>query len=209
MKRIVTLVLMIIVFSNNAFSLETSDTYRLEETANTDPKLYAYIGPIEIAAPLNHFLIVKKGQDICAIRFTDYRRAHDGKKPNLFSGGEENLFAEYDWHYLGKDPQFFGKSGHEKLNRAPTIQILGFHGFLPGNRSIICGTLRLDWVYPIAVGYMGEAGSYLKDLEIAITPWTDVSQINLNNKKIHWYPFDSERRETFIHFKELFTETNN
>lgn len=188
---------------SNAFPLGFSDTYRTEETHDNDPNSHAYIGAVEIAAPLNHFLIVKKGNDICAIRFTGYRRGYDRKEPSLFGGGEENLYAEYDWYYLGTDKNFVGKNGHEKLNRAPTFQVLGFPGFLPGTRNIKCGELRLGWRYPIAVSYMGGGGVYLQDVGIALTSWTDIAQIDLDNPNLHWYFYDSGRESKYIHVKEL------
>jgi hypothetical protein len=177
MKKISIIALVLLSCMNNAFSLSTTDTYRTEETPNNDPKVYAYISAIAVAAPLNHFLLVKKGNDICAIRFTDYRRGYDNKEPSLFGNGEENLYAEYDWYYLGKNQDFVGKNGHEKLNRAPSVQIFGFHAFLPGNRSVKCGELRLGWYYPIAVSYLGGGGTYLHDVGIALTTWTEVGRV--------------------------------
>ncbi len=203
MKKAVIIILVFMVCMSSAFSLGFSDTYRTEETDDNDPNSYAYIGTVAIAAPLNYFLIVKKSNDICAIRFTGYRRGDDEKKPSLFSGGEESLYAEYDWYYLGTNKKFVGKTGHVKLSRTSTVQILGFHAFMPGVSDIKCGELRLAWSYPIAVTYLGGGGVYLLDAGIALTSWTDIAQVDLANPNLRWYFYDSGRAKKYIHVKEL------
>lgn len=203
MKRIFVMALLSVVFMQSAHSLTRADTYRMEEDANTDPKVYAYISPVEIAAPLGYFLVVNKGNDICAIRFTTFRRGNDAKKPSLFNGGEENLYAEYDWYYLGNDPKFERATGHEQLNRSRTVQILGFHGFLLGKREINCGNSSLIWRYPVAITFMGSGGTYLPDTRIGITPWTDFSQLNLNSPLIKWFLYDPDRKREFIQIDKI------
>jgi hypothetical protein len=40
-------------------------------------------------------------------------------------------------------------------------------------------------------------------VEIAPTAWSEVSQINLNDKKLHWYHYDESRKDTLIPIEEL------
>ena len=68
-------------------------------------------------APIGHFLLVQKGKDVCAIRFTEHHRGHDSSPPTLFSSGEETLYAEYDWFYQGDGSGDFTKSNAASVVR--------------------------------------------------------------------------------------------
>lgn len=179
-----------------AVALTLSDTYRTEETNDTSPEEFAYVGAVEIAAPLGRYLLVRRGHDMCAIRFTSYRR----EKKN----DQNKFFAEYDWVYIGDDTNYRNGSGHEKLSSSGNFSILGFHSFLLGRRDVLCGSTRLGWRYPIGISHMGGGGVYLKDVQIAITPWRDLpGELDEVMRDLNWLSYDGVRRPRYFRLDDL------
>jgi len=64
---------------------------------------------------------------------------------------------------------------------------------------------KLEWTYPnnVSLGSYTQPTAKRAQVEIAPTAWSEVSQINLNDKKLHWYHYDESRNDTLIPIEEL------
>lgn len=184
---------------DNAFPQELGVAYGYgaDMVPAFDPHVYAYAGAVEIAAPLNKFLLMRNGADVCAIKFTDFHR-------DILSSSksEGRMVAEYDWFNL-VEGDVLRQSGHEELSTGKNFSLLGFHSFSTGRQQIKCGAVYLNWRYPIAISFMGGGGSYLKSVKIAITPWAKIEDVKVDDD-LHWFSYDEKRKGMFFIFRDLF-----
>lgn len=160
------------------------------------------------SAPLGRFLLIRNGKDACAVRFTGFHRGHDAKPPTIFNSGEESLYAEYDWFYQGDGSGDFSKpnlkSGHSKLAEKPLLGIGRFSMRFTGSTVVVCGPLKLAWIYPIQVGFH-LSNSKKDDVgnELAPTRWKEISEVDSDNPHLNWYRFDENRDFVVIPLDEL------
>ena len=170
---------------------------------------YAYVSYASAGAPLGRLLLIRKGKDVCAIRFTEFHRGHDGKTPTLYNSGEETQFAEYDWFYQGDGSGNFTKknvtSGHEKLARKPQLGVGRIAYRINGNTKVKCGPFKLDWSFPNGVAFYPGATPGDYNIELAPTKWRDVSEIKVNFEYLQWYHYDKDEKrvEVDIPIEEL------
>lgn len=155
---------------------------------------YAMVVPWSGArAPFERMLLVRRGKDLCALRFTEFHRGRDAQLPSMFHSGEESFYAEYDWYYQGDGSGNLGKenvkSGHEKLAQEALIGI-GRLAFQLGETRVKCGPFKLHWGYTTSVAFY--EGSQSKDdgIELAPTKWRSVSEIDLSYSRLKWYRYD-------------------
>jgi hypothetical protein len=154
------------------------------------------------SSPIGHILLIRNDKDVCAVRFTDFRRGRDAKPPTVFSSGQENLYAEYDWYYQGDGTGDFTtsnvKSGHQRLKQGPMVGI-GRLSLQRGTNMMGCGPFNLSWVYPNNVGFHSSS-SKRDDIgnELAPTKWKDIHEINVRDPHLKWYRFDEKRDRIII-----------
>src|SRR5688500_11132430 len=70
----------------------------------------ALVDRTAVAAPLGKFLLVRRGSDICAVRFTK------------FHGGVEAGSTEYDWYFQGDGSADFRKANVSNRARASPVE---------------------------------------------------------------------------------------
>jgi len=175
------------------------------ETGAFDMKAGALVTWIDAGAPLKKFLLIRHSQDACAIRFTEYHEGSDAKPNTFFSSGEQSVYAKYEWYYQrSARPDFTMnvKSGNGELVKRP-LQGLGRLAFQTGNTEVMCGPLRLGWVYPTRVKF--HVGN-LRDnvsVELAPTKWEKLNDVKFEDPRLRWYTLDADRKVTYISLQEL------
>jgi hypothetical protein len=111
------------------------------EEPQFDMKAGAVVTWADAGAPLGRFLLVRRADDSCAIRFTEYHEGHDAK----LTSGEQTLYARYEWYYQ-KSPRPDFKvnaiSGKDDLVKKPLLGI-GRLAFQTGKTVLKCGPLKL------------------------------------------------------------------
>lgn len=182
---------------------ETERQYREgEERARTK----VIIGKVSVSIPIGRFLLIRKGSNYCAVRFTRFHR--EPNKPTLWSPGDDSEYAEYDWYYQRDGSGDFTKpnieSGHRELSRKPAIGL--FHPLVwpRGDPFIKCGLFRLEWFYPTHVGFhMTNRKEDDVGNELAPTKWRDISEVNVHDPRLKWYRFDEKREGVDIPIDQL------
>lgn len=162
-------------------------------------RTHAIIGAAGVSIPVGRFLLVRKGKDICAIRFTDFARG---------AGRLMAFHTEYDWYYQGDGSFDFTKpnveSGHRQLSQKATWLPHPFEWSLFDVRAVQCGPFRLGWGYPTSVGF-STSNKKEDDVgnEFAPTKWKDVSEVNVKEPRFKWYRYDEMRQAIYIPIDQL------
>jgi hypothetical protein len=156
------------------------------------------IGPNAVVMPLGRIALVRKGSDYCAVKFT---AAWTGKT-------EEDRYATYESCYQGDGT---GDFSNKNVQLGKGTLVLRRHvgpgrGFPAGctNFNVKCGAIKLLWG---GKGSLHHYGSHQKDgdygIELAPTKWTDISQVNVFDKRLKWYRYDEKRKDTYIPIDQL------
>ncbi len=156
------------------------------------------IAPNAVIMPLERIVLVRKESDYCAIKFT---RLWTGKTA-------DDRYAEYESYYQDDKSGNFSKKNvqfrKDELDRPKPIWSIFGHPIFTGNRNIRCGPIRLWWagigsVYFYSLGQ--EEGDY--GIELAPTPWTSISEVNVFDSRVKWYRFDEKRKDIIIPIDQL------
>jgi hypothetical protein len=186
-----------------SLSWSSMEEWEIESRART----HGFVSYVNAAAPFGSILLARKGEEYCAIRFTDFRRGHDSKPPTMFHSGDESLYAEYDWYYQSDGSGVFTKpnikSGHKKLARKPLVGIGRMAIALGGATAVECGTFKLPWTYPVQISFytgyrLGENG-----IELAPTRWRNIVDVKVRDSRVIWYRYDEKREDAYIPIDKL------
>ena len=170
----------------------------------------ALIQSIGVSPPVGRLLLMRRGSDLCAVRFTEFHRGNDAKPRTWYHSRDESFYSEYDWYEPEGDSQFSGpgvETGHRTVDRQPLIGFARI-GFQLGTTEVECGSLAPEWTYPTDVNFI-EGSRYDYDLELAPTQWTEPGQINLQDPQLKWYRLNEDQPDTFIPLEELPSFTGN
>lgn len=198
--------------------LQKQEAAQLDEAEKRAYTL-ALAGPTGVTAAIGRFVLLRRESGFCAIRFTEFRRGHDAKRPSLFSSGDESVYAEYDWYYQGDGSGDFSKpnveQGHGEASRKEVVS-LGFGRFSmrKGIDIVKCGPLRPGWYYPSGISLLEARwdGYELRSngIEAALTKWKEISEVRVYDPRLNWYRFDEEQnqkdpfsRDVFIPVEDL------
>lgn len=183
----------------------------------TYSKEYAVITYSSATSPIGYFLLVRKGNSACAIRFTDYESTN-GTYGSSFLGGfsdadpntgnneqtELRAYVEYDYFNQNDGSGNFQKEnvsiGHAKLTRG------SYRSTISAQRKaslIRCGSLELHWSVPTTIAFFQGIKPQDEGIELAPTKWRDVADININDPKIIWYHFDETRMQIAMPIEDL------
>lgn len=184
----------------------------LAKTQLTDPsdaekvKTHGVITWGDASAPVGRFLLIRRRDELCAIKFTGYHRGHDTKPPTIFNSGEESLYGDYDWHYgpTGKAglPGADATSGQKKLAQTRTLGI-GRLILWGGVDWVKCGSFTLLWFYPTHVSFHTPDVECDLTIEMAPTRWSDIRLVNPADPTLKWYRCDKKREPMFIPVDKL------
>jgi hypothetical protein len=158
------------------------------------------IGPNAIGPALGYLLLIRRGKDLCAIRFTEFHAGDDIDLDAKWTAPWPTVYATYDWYYQGDGSgdltRSTARSGQGALEERPSVGLRGMgHAMARGNLEVLCGPFRLIWLYPRAVGFAAtwnDKGT----VELAPTPWRQPSEVNLQEPRLQWYRYDDNRPRT-------------
>jgi hypothetical protein len=158
-----------------------------------------------IAMAIGRFLLIRRSQGVCAVRFTRMYRGGDSHPPSVFSSGEESLYADYQWFYMPLGGINFSsrdtKSGHETASMKAPIGI-GRFAFGWGNPMVECGPFRLSWNYPTNVAYKFMTDPP-EEYKLAPTKWRKIGEVQLSDPHLVWYGYEGKRAATYIPIENI------
>ena len=202
-------VVMAIVISSIASTAMADAQYGLEQIAQElqildrqakEASAVATVHPSSIAPPLARWFLLRKGESLCALRFTEFRYAptQDGK---MRSVTRDSFFANYDWFYQGDGSGDISKSnvksGHGEASRKPN-----WWRFERGNLFVECGSLKARWWYPNKIFFINQDFRFSynpetlyppNDIEIALTGWKNINDVNAQDPRLEWHRYDKQR----------------
>lgn len=150
------------------------------------------IAPNAIRVPEGFILLVRKKSEYCAIKFIKF---WTGKtKDDEYATYESYYQNDATGNFKSKKVQF--EKG--ELSR-PRLRGIGRFSFSFGKLDIRCGPIKLFWSGKGWVYFFNsnqEQGDY--GIELAPTKWTDISQVNVFDRELQWYKYDSARQRKTI-----------
>jgi hypothetical protein len=146
------------------------------------------VGPGEVLLPKGVFLLVRKGHEIGAIRFTSIE----------LGAGAATGKARYESYFLADGSDSFRSSNVRKRtgnNELRPLKGIGELSFQTGNDKVSVGHWSFLSSSPGAVSMWPYRGSQ-KDYgyEFAPTSARDLVEIDASDKRLHWYRFDNNSR---------------
>jgi hypothetical protein len=165
------------------------------------------IAEVGIIMPLGRMLLVKKGSEYCAIKFTKAWSENTSEVGSIFVASGSDEYAIYESYYQGDKTGDFSKNNvkfkEDKLS-FPKPRGIGRLAFSFGNREINCGSIKLFWSGGGSVHFYGEGqdqGDY--GIELAPTNWSSISEVDVSDSRLRWYRFDDKRKRKNIKLNEL------
>ena len=159
-----------------------------------------------VAAPIGRFILIRKDTEMCVVLFKNFRRGGDARPPTWFNTGEERLYADYDWYLQNDGSGEFTKQnvkqGQGKVAYGPLVGF-GHWAKQTTNQRISCGTIKLYWTYPDTVRFLSGSKVINEGIELAPTPWSNISEVSGSNPDIKWFEMDQNRVTTIIPVSDL------
>lgn len=160
---------------------------------------YAYVTWENVSAPFKHYLLIKDGQFLCAVKFTDYWRGGDAHPGTVWSSGEETLLSKYEWNVLAVAGDKVKATSHGGgMARFTAPWGFGHLIFGGGYDNIKCGSREYNWMYPGAVIFTKSP-----EMKLAPTRWANIDDIRLDDPKLAWYQLDENREQIDIPLSDL------
>jgi hypothetical protein len=159
------------------------------------------IAEVGIIMPLGKILLVRRASQYCAVKFTEFQA---GKT-------KDDLYAKYESCYQDDGTGDFSLASVQRTKGDllfPKPRGIGRLAFSFGNKKIKCGPIGLFWTGGGSVHFYGEGqkqGDY--GIELAPTPWTDISQVDVRHPRIKWYRYDAGRKRVNISIDKLWDNT--
>lgn len=161
------------------------------------------LAPNCIIMPIGRILLIRKDSDYCVVKFTEF----------LTGNTKEDLYTRYESYYQeDKTGDFTNKNvkfRKEELHwPKPSWSLFGHPVAFDTKDEIRCGPIKLWWTGKGAVYFFKRdqpQGDY--GIELAPTPWTDISQVNVFDKRIKWYRYDDNRKDEYIPINKLWEDT--
>jgi hypothetical protein len=211
MKKIVTMTMMVILCGvllitekGSAFDkklLEDSSPYPHRESyggPSTDDVRIVLSG---VYMPIGPFLLIRKKNEICALKFTKFW--------NEKKGEEIERNAAYISYYQNDGSANFpnGKVTEGQASSLPWRVFTRLFMWKPGTTYVECGPLKFAWEYygfVCVCGKNGRPGDY--GFEFAPTPWENINDVNVSDKRIKWYRYDENRKTIDISIDKLWKD---
>lgn len=166
-----------------------------------------HIGAMGIVMPIEKILLVRKGSEYCAIKFTKLWSENTSEISTLFVAAGSDEYALYESYYQGDGTGDFSKKKNIQLKKEKLSFLkprgIGRLAFSFGNREIKCGTIKLRSISNAVSFYAAsqKPGDY--GIELAPTKWTDISEINVFDPRLRWYRYDENRQRVNIPVEKL------
>ncbi len=196
-KKISWLILLITIWCASCAAGNGMVTKKTEEP-------YVYITNSAVSPPLGFFGLVQHDNSYCAVKFMETGR--DEKK--------QYRYALYDWHYQGDGSGDFSRSTAKHGTGKATyhyaeISSRGRLAFQTGNMDIVCAEMHILWIGDTTLTFQNakkdekEQEIIKAGVKIAPTKWTNISEINVFDKRLKWYHYDAKRQTIKIHVNQL------
>jgi hypothetical protein len=148
------------------------------------------IGKNAIGMPLNRFILARKDNRYCAIKFLEFKE----NKPTEW-------YEKYESYYQGDGTGSFSSKNviydKGRVSSPPLIGI-GRLSFSTGTHSVYCGDFIIPWSGHGTVYFHYEIGGSTEIYQLAPTKWSDVKDINVFDKRLKWYEYSETRKLTEI-----------
>ncbi|MBN1103927.1 MAG: hypothetical protein JXL84_10985 [Deltaproteobacteria bacterium] len=187
---------LVLFFSTSGYPMENRSPQKSIPPSSTD----VYIAPNAVMVPMGHFLLIKKNNEYCALKFLSYWNENHG----------QDRYATYISYYQGDGTGNFTKDTvqlHKGELSFPKPRGVGRLSFSFGKKEVICGPIRLFWAGNGYI-YFHREGQEQGDhgIELAPTKWTDISQVNVADHRLKWYRYDPGRPRSTIPLENLWPE---
>jgi len=139
------------------------------------------MGPRYVLMPEKFFLLVRKGQDIGAVRFTKIEQDADG-----------NGKSRYESYFQGDGSGSFLNSNVIKRTEEIEIKPMrGIHAFAwqPGQNRLWVGKWWFGCYSPSLVNMSSHFSENDDGFEFAPTSAISVEEINLSDKRLRWFRY--------------------
>lgn len=180
-----------IVFGVDGFVYAGSSSRLEEATINAQRPNDVHVAANGIAVPIGRLLLIRRreAKGIGIIRFNNITKAIC----NRFNS------ANYDSYYSSEND-----NGYIHNSRKATFNFIAKHMWW-GNQEVSCGPIRLRWLGGSLVYFYDKDRSAEGDygIELAPTPWTELSQVNLSDSNIKWYKYQGDRPRVNIPIDNL------
>jgi hypothetical protein len=142
-----------------------------------------------VSMPLGRILLIRKGSEYCALKFT---KSWLGETDN-------DHYTAYEFHYQADGGGDFSKnnveSGAGELFFPRVRGWMGIPVISGAKQTIRCGGIKLTWLFIATVRFLNN--------ELAPTPWTSITEVNVHDPKIQWYRQDRSRKDRTVHIDRL------
>jgi len=171
----------------------------------------AHIGQTAIVMPLGYLLLVRQDAEYCAINFTKAWSENTSEVGSMFVASGSDEYAIYNsWYQGDKSGDFSNKNVEFKTGKLSLSKPRGIGrlAFSSGNKEIKCGSIKLLWSGNGSIHFYSkgqEQGDY--GIELAPTPWTDITKVNVFDPRIKWYRYDENRKRINIPIDKLWEDT--
>ena len=201
MRSLVLTLLLLPLFAceRAPIGFEGEDAYPPDGYVPTDVS----IDPNGMGMPIGRILLVRKGPESWAIKFTRIRA-------NTY---ESEYYARYEVHYQKDGSGDFLKENvafsEKTASGLRPWYFMGAQWHLTDKPYITCGNLKFGWCGALAwVHYPRESYGRYYDakvpvVELAPTPWTKIGQVRTSDPRIVWYRYDESRARTTVPVDKL------
>jgi len=156
---------------------------------------YATVTATGINVPVGRWALIRKDGKSCALRFTSFHRAHPDEA--CIRDTEETFYADYEWVFFGDKNTTLTNSnirkGSGKVSKKPNIWRIR-----RGVEILKCGPFEAAWWYPngialIAHDFDPSKANRSNGLEIAVTGWTSIANVDMSDPRLVWHFYDPVR----------------
>ena len=170
-------------------------TSSVADAVQTDMSIVVEVDGDKINMPLGKFLLVRRGQRICAVRFLKHWPCRD----EFYYGSDYESFYQASMTD-GKfdEKRLFYHSDYLTTHGGFGVPLIISHG-IGGNEIIKCGPMELQWGGEGVIILNNHKYKHSKELavnweatiyEYSPTPWTSISEVDLSDARLNWYHAD-------------------
>ncbi len=164
------------------------------------------IDSLSIKMTRGHFLLARKGADVCCMRFTNFYVTPD---PAQQPGEMPYYYAEYEVYHRNDGRKKFDDGAAKRMRETLGMNpFIGGHGVLrpdPGPTQVRCGAHRFKWTYPtfVLMGTSLDPKRADSEVQLAPTPWTEIREVDASDQRLKWYRYDPNRGTFALRVHEL------
>jgi len=159
----------------------------------------AVVAPLGINVPVGRWALLRKKNELCALRFTAFHHEIDQEKPP-HEVYWVSRYSDYDWAYRSDDESDFSKS-NVRTGSGHAASRPNLWRIPRGTYVVKCGPLEAGWEYPNFISLVNKRRvsdePYVSNgIEIAVTAWKDLKDINVNDPRLVWRRFDADQQQS-------------